>query len=92
MAEANARTIQKRVSIGLMKMNGGVFQNLTIMTGFDDKQFIPEELEAIYIGHQASQEHKNSIFNILREKYQGTKIFLSNVNIQDYSMIFHENR
>lgn len=61
-------------------------------TGFDFKPFIPEELEAIYIGHRASQEHKDSILNTLRGKYQETKVFSSSVNIQDYSMLFHENR
>ena len=62
-------------------------------TGFDYEPFIQEEFEAIYIGHRASQEqeHKNSILNALGSKYPNTKIFSSSVNIQNYSMAFHEN-
>lgn len=61
-------------------------------SGFDYKPFIPEEFEAIYIGHRASKEHRESILNALREKYNNTRVFSSSVNIQDYSMVFHEYR
>ena len=61
-------------------------------SGFDYKPFIQDEFEAIYIGHRASKEHKNLILNALGEKYPNTKVFSSCVNIQDYSMAFHEYR
>ena len=60
--------------------------------GFDYEPFIPEEFEAVYIGHRASQEHRDSILNALREKYPNTSAYFSSVNIQDYSMVFHEIR
>ena len=58
--------------------------------GFDYKPFIPEELEAVYIGHRTSQEHRDCILNALREKYPNTSRYSSRVNIQDYSMVFRE--
>jgi len=58
--------------------------------GFDYKPFLPEEFEAIYIGHRALQEHKDLILNRLSESYPNTKLFFSKINIQDYSMAFHE--
>lgn len=60
--------------------------------GFDYEPFIPEEFEAVYIGHRASQEHRDSICNLLRERYPNTSAFSSGVNIQDYSMVFREIR
>src|SRR5690606_20903030 len=60
--------------------------------GYDYKSFIPEELEAVYIGYRATQELRDSLCNLLRERYPGTNVFSSSVNIQDYSMVFNEIR
>lgn len=60
--------------------------------GYDYKSFIPEELEAVYIGYRATQELRDSLCNLLRERYPSTNVFSSSVNIQDYSMVFNEIR
>jgi len=46
----------------------------------------------VYIGHRASQEQRDSILNALRVKYPKTSAYFADVNIQDYSMVFHEIR
>lgn len=60
--------------------------------GFDYKPFLPDEFEAIYIGHRASPEHRGHIQDLVRRKYPNTKVFSTSVIIQDYSVAFHENR
>lgn len=61
-------------------------------SGFDYEPFIPEEFEAIYLGHRATTEFKESILNTVGERYPNTRVYSSGVNIQDYSMAFHEYR
>lgn len=61
-------------------------------TGYDYEPFIQEELESVYIGHRAAPGYRDAICDLLREQYPNTKAFSSDVNIQDYSMVFNEIR
>lgn len=59
-------------------------------TGFDYEPFLPQEFEAIYLGHRATDETKEALLGVLGRKYPNTAIFSSNVNIQEYSMFFED--
>jgi hypothetical protein len=59
-------------------------------TGFDFAPLIPEELEAIYIGCRAIDEYKEKLLRLVQRNFPETRLFQSQVHIQNYGLYFEE--
>ena len=58
---------------------------------YDDNEFYPEEIEAIFLGCKMGENEKDEIrFNLLNPKYSHIKVFQAKTNNRAFKLDFRE--